>query len=79
MSCATNKGDTFLIDGKKLKSINRYFNKKISKLQQKNIENGISKRIVTNNHGETLDETRKTNKRIYLTSYRVVVQKSKRT
>ncbi|UJL48182.1 transposase [Virgibacillus sp. NKC19-16] len=48
MSCATNHGDTFLIDGKKLKSINQYFNKTISNLQEKNIENGISKRIVTN-------------------------------
>ena len=48
LSCGTNKGDTFLIDGKRLKSINQYFNKTISKLQQKNIENGISKRIVTN-------------------------------
>ncbi|NMD68942.1 IS200/IS605 family element transposase accessory protein TnpB [Bacillus sp. DNRA2] len=48
LSCATNIGDTFLIDGKKLKSINQYFNKAISNLQQKNIENGISKRVVTN-------------------------------
>jgi IS605 OrfB family transposase len=47
MSCATNKEDTFLIDGKKLMSINQYFNKTISNLQQKNIENGISKRVVT--------------------------------
>lgn len=52
LSCATNKGDTFLIDGKKLKSINQYFNKAISNLQQKNIENGISKRIVTNKIAE---------------------------
>lgn len=48
LSCATNNGETFLIDGKKLKSINQYFNKTISNLQQKNIENGISKRVVTN-------------------------------
>jgi IS605 OrfB family transposase len=48
LSCATNKGDTFLIDGKRLKSINQYFNKMISNFQQKNSENGISKRIVTN-------------------------------
>ncbi|NMD72900.1 transposase, partial [Bacillus sp. DNRA2] len=25
LSCATNKGDAFLIDGKKLKSINQHF------------------------------------------------------
>uniref|UniRef100_UPI000B443082 RNA-guided endonuclease TnpB family protein n=1 Tax=Bacillus paranthracis TaxID=2026186 RepID=UPI000B443082 len=48
VSCATNTGDTFLIDGKKLKSINQYFNKTIRNLQQKNIENGLSKRVVTN-------------------------------
>jgi IS605 OrfB family transposase len=48
LSCATNNGETFLIDGKKLKTINQYFNKTISNQQQKNIENGISKRIVTN-------------------------------
>ncbi|WP_145925477.1 RNA-guided endonuclease TnpB family protein, partial [Bacillus wiedmannii] len=48
LSCVTNTGDTFLIDGKKLKSINQYFNKMIRNLQQKNMDNGISKRIVTN-------------------------------
>ena len=48
LSCVTNTGDTFLIDGKKLKSINQYFNKMIRNLQQKNIENGLSKRVVTN-------------------------------
>lgn len=48
LSCATNKGDTFLIDGKKVKSINQYFNKMIRNLQRKNSENGLSKRIVTN-------------------------------
>ncbi|MEG0455998.1 MAG: transposase, partial [Bacteroides sp.] len=47
MSCATNEGDTFLINGKKLKSINQYFNKAMSELQQRNIKNGISKRVVT--------------------------------
>ncbi|OLO38797.1 transposase [Alkalihalophilus pseudofirmus] len=47
MSCATNHGDTFLMDGKKIKSINQYFNKTISEQQEKNIENGISKRVVT--------------------------------
>ncbi|AOM82290.1 RNA-guided endonuclease InsQ/TnpB family protein [Salisediminibacterium beveridgei] len=48
LSCTTNQGDAFLMNGKKLKSINQYFNKKISELKQKNIENGLSKRIVTN-------------------------------
>ncbi len=48
VSCVTNTGDAFLIDGKKLKSINQYFNKVIRNLQLKNVENGLSKRIVTN-------------------------------
>ncbi len=48
LSCVTNTGDAFLIDGKKLKSINQYFNKMIRNLQQKNMENGLSKRVVTN-------------------------------
>ncbi len=52
MSCATNNGDALLIDGLALKSLNRYFNKEISKLQQKNIENGISKRVVTKNQAK---------------------------
>jgi IS605 OrfB family transposase len=52
MSCATNNGETFLIDGLTLKSINRYFNKEISKLQERNINNGISKRIVTNDQAK---------------------------
>lgn len=48
ISCVTNDGDTFLINGKKLKSINQYFNKTIRELQEKNVKNGISKRVVTN-------------------------------
>lgn len=48
MACATNTGETFLIDGLKLKSINQYFNKALSYQQALNSENGLSKRIVTN-------------------------------
>ena len=48
MACATSNGDAFLVDGLVLKSINQYFNKQIGKFQEKNIENGISKRVVTN-------------------------------
>ncbi|NMA85957.1 MAG: transposase [Tissierellia bacterium] len=32
-TCTTNLGDTFIIDGKKLKSINQWANKENSKLQ----------------------------------------------
>ena len=52
MSCATNNGETFLMDGLVLKSLNRYFNKEIGKLQEKNAENGLSKRVVTNNQAK---------------------------
>ena len=48
VSCVTNTGYAFLIDGKKLKSNNQYFNKTIRNLQLKNMENGLSKRLVTN-------------------------------
>ncbi|SIR97960.1 transposase, IS605 OrfB family, central region [Bacillus cereus] len=48
VSCVTNTGDAFLIDGKKLKSINQYFNKMIRNIQLENMENRISKRVVTN-------------------------------
>ena len=48
MSCASNQGNTFLIDGRPLKSLNRYWNKEIGKQQQTNIQNGLSKRLITN-------------------------------
>ena len=47
MSCATSTGETFIIDGLKLKSINQYFNKALSRQQETNVENGLSKRFVT--------------------------------
>jgi IS605 OrfB family transposase len=47
MSCATSIGETFIIDGLRLKSINQYFNKVLSHQQEINIENGLSKRVVT--------------------------------
>lgn len=33
VTCVTNKGKSFIIDGKKLKSINQYYNKRNSRLQ----------------------------------------------
>ena len=32
-TCVTNNGDSFIVDGKRLKSINQHYNKRISKLQ----------------------------------------------
>ncbi|GAB6545443.1 RNA-guided endonuclease TnpB family protein [Bacillus cereus] len=47
MSIGTNTGKTLLVNGKPLKSLNNYFNKVISRQQQVNIENGLSKRVST--------------------------------
>ena len=33
MTCATSKGDTFIIDGRKLKAINQWYNKENARLQ----------------------------------------------
>ncbi|HDR8321923.1 TPA: transposase [Bacillus cereus] len=47
MGIGTNTGKTLLVNGKPLKSLNNYFNKVISRQQQVNIENGLSKRVST--------------------------------
>ena len=47
-SCVCSNGETFIIDGRRIKSINQYFNKVIAQQQQTNIKNGISKRVMTN-------------------------------
>lgn len=47
MSCATSTGETFIMDGLRLKSINQYFNKALSQKQKANIVNGLSKRAIT--------------------------------
>ena len=35
-TCITTKGDSFIIDGKRLKSMNQYYNKKMAKLKSEN-------------------------------------------
>ena len=35
-TCITTKGDSFIIDGKRLKSMNQYYNKRIAKLRKDN-------------------------------------------
>jgi putative transposase len=40
-SCVTNTGSSFIIDGKKLKSINQYYNKEIARLQSIKDKQGI--------------------------------------
>ena len=40
-TCATNEGDSFIIDGKKLKSINQWYNKELSRLSSIKDHQGI--------------------------------------
>ena len=79
MGCATNNGDAFLMDGFGLKSINQYFNKEISKLQEKNVENGISKRVVTNKQASLWMKRERQINGYISRSCRFAFQRSKRT
>ena len=48
-TCVTDKGESFIIDGKRIKSMNQYYNKRMAELKQENqycmrlIENPITK------------------------------------
>jgi len=44
-TCATNGGKTFIVDGRKLKSINQWFNKRNAYLQSIKDKQGMQKRI----------------------------------
>jgi len=44
-TCVTTKNDSFIIDGKSIKSRNRLYNKKIAYLQSKNAKKGYTKRM----------------------------------
>lgn len=47
-TCVTNKGKCFIVDGKKLKSINQWYNKRLSRLQSiKDKQFGVKNKIVT--------------------------------
>ena len=47
-ACVTSDGESFIIDGRKIKSINQWYNKKAAELSAKKMANGISKKVVTN-------------------------------
>lgn len=68
-SCVTNEGKSFIIDGRKLKSINQWFCKQLSKLQsvydKQNIKLGKKKQILIRKHNnQTNDYISKTAKLI---------------
>ena len=59
-SCVTNEGDSFIIDGRKLKSINQWFCKQLSKLQsvydKQNIKFGKKKQILIRKHSNQVND-----------------------
>lgn len=59
-SCVTNEGDSFIIDGRKLKSINQWFCKQLSKLQsvydKQNIKFGKKKQILIRKHNNQVND-----------------------
>lgn len=46
-TCVTNKGESFIIDGKRLKSLNQWFNKENKRLQKLYRKQGHSKKFVS--------------------------------
>lgn len=44
-TCVTNRGKSFIVDGKKLKSINQWFNKYNAKLQSIKDKQGYGKAL----------------------------------
>ena len=59
-SCVTNEGKSFIIDGRKLKSINQWFCKQLSKLQsvydKQNIKFGEKKQILIRKHNNQVND-----------------------
>jgi IS605 OrfB family transposase len=47
LSCITNLGDSFILDGRRIKSINQFFNKQAGKLQKQNKQHGLSPKVCT--------------------------------
>ena len=47
-ACTTSEGESFIIDGREIKSVNQWHNKKVAELSEKKMANGISKKVVTN-------------------------------
>lgn len=59
-SCVTNEGDSFIIDGRKLKSINQWFCKQLSRLQsvydKQNIKFGKKRQILIRKHNNQVND-----------------------
>ena len=71
-TCITTIGTSFIMDGRKLKSINQYWNKRKARLQsiadkQKNKSTKLIRRITTKRNNRTKDYVRKTAR--YIVNY----------
>jgi len=61
LTCVTNEGKSFIIDGKRLKSLNQWYNKQNSKLQSIKDKQGIKgitnkQMIITNNRNNKVND-----------------------
>ena len=61
LTCVTNEGKSFIIDGKRLKSLNQWYNKENSKLQSIKDKQGIKgitnkQMIITNNRNNKVND-----------------------
>jgi transposase, IS605 orfB family len=60
-TCVTNTGESFIIDGKKLKSINQWFNKENARLQSIKDKQGFGKRTTNRQKAIARDRNNKVN------------------
>lgn len=60
-TCVTNTGESFIIDGRKLKSINQWFNKKNARLQGIKDKQGFGKRTTNRQKAIARDRNNKVN------------------
>ena len=71
-TCVTNAGESFIVDGRRLKSINQWFNKKNTRLQGIKDKQGFGKR--TTNHQKTIVHDRNNKANDYISkAARIIV------
>lgn len=70
-TCATNTGESFIIDGKKLKSINQWYNKELSRLSSIKDKQGI-KGYTKRQYDLTTKRNNRVNNYIYCAAKKIV-------
>lgn len=70
-TCVTNTGESFIIDGKKLKSINQWYNKELSRLSSIKDKQGI-KGHTHRQHRLSVNRNNRVNNYIYCTAKMIV-------